>query len=1047
VVHVASNDADENPFRIRVVGNGPPEIDVQTTWSDLVDGTGSTPFSAVPVGALATRHFIIRNHGSGDLVVGAVTVGGTNSAGFALASNPASIVAPGATTTFSVVFSPTNEGARNAVLQIQSDDGDEAVFDIALTGSGIAAASLTNIEFGTKVSGNLFNPDTYPEGDSDFYSFEGQAGDRVSAAMMTFASASSGDAELRLLASDGITTLEYDDDGGSIGTNAPAIAGAVLPADGRYFLQARAKGDRRASICPYDLYVSLKRGVLDLEMEPNDVVAQPLPASRWVSGSTSATNDSDYFSLDLNAGETLFASLDLDPERDGVTWNGYLGIGSFGNPPRTGVTSDPSEVSPNAESFFMTVKTAGTYRIFVGVGPGATNCGSYHLSASVLSASTVRTTTYMSTDTPVAIPAGPSVITSSLSVTGNHRIGKIRVHLNLVHTNMPDLDISLTAPGGNVVGLVRDDGSSVQTGMDTILDDDAALVIGSFNFMAGPVFKPQYTFRLDWLRGQQAQGIWTLTVHDDAAGNGGHLSAWGLEIQDEAQLPGCVDTEFYNSDFESDDGGFTHTGTGDEWERGTPSYAPITNAAGGAQCWKTDLDGPHDNNTTQSLFSPLIALTNVSSSDRVFLSWAMKYQLELCTLDTAHVEVNEVGGAGAHRKVWQWTGPTMTTVMGNPAGTIQESAGWGIHRADITDFAGKSIQVKVVLQSDDTITHAGLAIDDVRVFSVASAAPAGVLASNTVIASHGFEPADAWTLVQGAIQVSTNTGTGDEPAGERIMSGSHSWQVTASNATMELAPVCITGYRQRHAVVHLAAVSPMGTNGLDNNDYVHVFVALDGEPFSSTPAIILTGSGNALWSYQATNKLRSTVGSLSSNSAPQTGFSSNSYASLIIDMPDYASEMALRITARASTTQEMWCVDNIAVHGYRDVPADSDGDGLDDLWEDEHFVDLGTASQSSDYDGDGYSDMSEYLAGSDPTDDSSLLSAVGADVLEGNGVVLSWQSHSGTLYSVSRSTNLDSAFTGVFTNIPSSPPMTSVTDTPPDSPVWIYRIEGKRTPF
>ncbi len=40
---------------------------------------------------------------------------------------------------------------------------------------------------------------------------------------------------------------------------------------------------------------------------------------------------------------------------------------------------------------------------------------------------------------------------------------------------------------------------------------------------------------------------------------------------------------------------------------------------------------------------------------------------------------------------------------------------------------------------------------------------------------------------------------------------------------------------------------------------------------------------------------------------------------------------------------------------------DSDGDRIDDAWEEEHFGDLTTASAVSDYDRDSYSDRQEYL--------------------------------------------------------------------------------------
>ena len=53
---------------------------------------------------------------------------------------------------------------------------------------------------------------------------------------------------------------------------------------------------------------------------------------------------------------------------------------------------------------------------------------------------------------------------------------------------------------------------------------------------------------------------------------------------------------------------------------------------------------------------------------------------------------------------------------------------------------------------------------------------------------------------------------------------------------------------------------------------------------------------------------------------------------------------------------------------YETAPADSDGDGLPDNWENSRFGNLTTANATTDFDGDGSSDLSEYLAGSSPTD-------------------------------------------------------------------------------
>jgi hypothetical protein len=42
----------------------------------------------------------------------------------------------------------------------------------------------------------------------------------------------------------------------------------------------------------------------------------PLPASGWVSGARGTTTDVDYYSITLNAGDSVHLGLDLDPVRD-----------------------------------------------------------------------------------------------------------------------------------------------------------------------------------------------------------------------------------------------------------------------------------------------------------------------------------------------------------------------------------------------------------------------------------------------------------------------------------------------------------------------------------------------------------------------------------------------------------------------------------------------------------------------------------------------------------------------------------------------------------
>ena len=381
------------------------------------------------------------------------------------------------------------------------------------------------------VEGNVF-----PNGDVDFYSFTAAAGDRIYAATMTsFSASASVDSVLDLIASDGTTVLETDNDDGSFGTTSSSISGFTIPTAGTYFLRVR-HSSATSQLRPYRLFFQQRSGSPTAETESNDTFpGQALPAGGWVSGATSSTTDVDFYSVNLNAGDTVFLSLDLDPERDATEWNGQLGLGTFGTPPLTLVVNDAGTATPDSEAFFMTVQAAGTYGVFVGLPTGGTTFGTYHLSVTVFPAVNegVNCTTYTSTNVPVTIPTGPATVTSTLTVPGNPRIADIDVSINATHNFMNDLDVELTAPGGNTVGLFNDVGSAtagVQTTMDTTLDDEAGIPIGQFTVVQGPTFTPELNYRLGWFDGQSAGGTWTLTVHDDAAADGGTLNSWSIRV-------------------------------------------------------------------------------------------------------------------------------------------------------------------------------------------------------------------------------------------------------------------------------------------------------------------------------------------------------------------------------------------------------------------------------------------------------------------------------------------------------------------------------------
>ncbi len=125
---------------IGVTGNGQPITDGATTTSVTNDSVfGSTPLG----GSTLSETYTITNSGTAALTLGTVTIGGANAADFMVTSQPAGSVAVGGTTTFSVQFSPTAGGTRNAIVSFSENDPTQtSPFTFAVSGTAITSAHI-----------------------------------------------------------------------------------------------------------------------------------------------------------------------------------------------------------------------------------------------------------------------------------------------------------------------------------------------------------------------------------------------------------------------------------------------------------------------------------------------------------------------------------------------------------------------------------------------------------------------------------------------------------------------------------------------------------------------------------------------------------------------------------------------------------------------------------------------------------------------------------------------------------------------------------------
>ena len=406
----------------------------------------------------------------------------------------------------------------------------------------------------------------------------------------------------------------------------------------------------------------------------------------------------------------MFLSLDLDPERDGERFNGRV---AFGNETLLVANDIGAADDIPSEAYVGTAAVPGDYNLLVDAAAGS---GTYQLSITVIRAVERGCRTYAS-----SAGAIPDLQTTdfAIDVPDAGTVDHVALRLDLEHTFMSDLDATLEAPAGNRSVLFDDIGNtnlgSPNTRMLTLFDANAATP-PVFTWLKGFGLQPERG-GLEHFAGQPAAGTWKLTLRDDGTGDIGELARAEL-ILCMRPAEGPADTVF-SAGFESGDDGFTHSGAADEWERGTPAsnegthIAGLTGCAEGASCFKTDLDGTYEPNSSQDLVSPPISLAD--RTGEIYASWEMWYQLEGVRFEHFSVSVEEDGGANA-RPLFTWAGEDMVVSHGNPVVQLGLSAGWGRHVADVSDYAGRTIRLRFHLDSDENVQRRGVAIDDVRVY-------------------------------------------------------------------------------------------------------------------------------------------------------------------------------------------------------------------------------------------------------------------------------------------------------------------------------------------
>ncbi len=128
-----------------------PEINMQGNATNIIDGATTTSagdntnFGLVGISFPQTKNFVIQNTGLGNLVITQIGFSGANANEFTLAGTPIVYpltIAPAASQTISVQFSPTAAGTRSANIHIVNTDITETWYDYKLEGNAMVTTGV-----------------------------------------------------------------------------------------------------------------------------------------------------------------------------------------------------------------------------------------------------------------------------------------------------------------------------------------------------------------------------------------------------------------------------------------------------------------------------------------------------------------------------------------------------------------------------------------------------------------------------------------------------------------------------------------------------------------------------------------------------------------------------------------------------------------------------------------------------------------------------------------------------------------------------------------
>ncbi len=145
-----------------------------------------------------------------------------------------------------------------------------------------------------------------------------------------------------------------------------------------------------------------------------------------------------------------------------------------------------------------------------------------------------------------AIPDNnPTGVTVTMNVTENVSMTDLDVNLNISHTWVGDLIVTIKSPTGTIATIIDRPGVPATTfGCDgnnivATLDDEAAAPVENVCAGSVPTISGSFTPNnpLSIFDGENTMGIWELTVSDNVGSDTGTINSWGIDYDYEVIAP------------------------------------------------------------------------------------------------------------------------------------------------------------------------------------------------------------------------------------------------------------------------------------------------------------------------------------------------------------------------------------------------------------------------------------------------------------------------------------------------------------------------------